>query len=175
MNGETGVFYGTRPYALRSGVLKLLTLNFLNPTNTPNIELGSSLNAKFTKKVYQGDLHYVTFPPSDQFLWMLWTGYIVLANTGEKSITLQAQRKHVKLVNDFEEERITEENVHGTIHQLLPHSSEGFDYTGAWVIAILDGNKDDLRVEMSDTSGGGYNSIAVDKLGMNKSFFGNKF
>jgi parvulin-like peptidyl-prolyl isomerase len=150
MNAQNGVIHGRRPYSLGlDSCLSLIAggdqLYSKNDTVTGVVsgaDLAHRDNFPVHASPYRVDLPYLVFPPSDQFLVMVSTGWLRVRNISEaETVELVAQKR-------------TSSHV-GRNLLLGPGEEKIVAYRGAWCFCVTSGDPQSVLIAYVCTHSGG--------------------
>lgn len=151
MNAQNGIIYGQRPYSLSSsldscfqllaGGEQLLSKNDVIHGVISGSTLAQRDNFPTHASPYRVDLPYIVFPPSDQFLVMVATGWLRVQNTSEsEAVELVAQKR-------------TSSHI-GRSLILLPGAEKVIAYRGAWCFCVTIGDPQSVLIAYVCTHSG---------------------
>eukprot|EP00026_Physarum_polycephalum_P002717 Phypoly_transcript_02725.p1 GENE.Phypoly_transcript_02725~~Phypoly_transcript_02725.p1 ORF type:complete len:787 (+),score=137.98 Phypoly_transcript_02725:291-2651(+) len=151
MNAQNGIVYGRRPYSLASsldscfqllaGGEQLLSKNDLIHGVITGSNLAQRDNFPPHSSPYRVDLPYIVFPPSDQFLVMVTTGWLRVQNTSEsEAVELVAQKRTTSQI--------------GRSLVLLPGDEKVIAYRGAWCFCVTVGDPQSVIIAYVCTHSG---------------------
>lgn len=140
MNGFNGNTWGEKPTSvggLARGLMKFCTGR---TTNTITFGSGSDLNAADGVNFYNDKHQYLILPPADQFLMFTQYATATIMNTGKEDITLKAQCRKMPDT--------------GKTLALGPSKVLTFSYTCQWLLELVSGSMQSVRIVTCETSGG---------------------
>lgn len=152
MNAQNGLICGRRPYALKSSLDSFIKLlaggehGVGKNNNITGVLTGADLAVRdnFTTGTspYRADKTYLVFPPSDQFLVVLATGWLRIVNLSESDeVELVAQKR----ISDHVGKSLT----------LSPGEEKVVAYRGAWCLCVMDGDPKSVMIAYACTNSGG--------------------
>lgn len=140
VNGYNGNTWGEKPSSMGGfgrGFMKFCTGR---TTNTITIGGGAELNAADGVKFYNDKHQYLILPPADQFLMFSQYATATIMNSGKASITLRAQCRKMEDT--------------GKTCTLGPSKALTFSYNCQWLLEIVSGDAQFIRIVTCETSGG---------------------
>jgi len=160
MNAQNGLIHGRRPYALKSsldscfqllaGGEQLISKNDVIQGVISGADLAQRDNYPVHASPYRVDLSYIVFPPSDQFLVVVATGWLRVHNVSDSdTVELVAQKR-------------TSSHV-GREIILAPGEEKVIAYRGAWCFCVTLGDPHSVIIAYVCTHSG---ADKEDSMGM---------